>query len=176
MWVLPELFSALECEHMKGTALWIVVVLIVVAGAGFLVFRSVEPNNETSEIMEENTQDISFEDDTEVTEGISGGQFIQQEPVDSAPSGDVIISMTDTGFVPDEVIIAAGDTVTFVNDGQALHWPASDVHPTHEVLPEFDAKRGLATGETYSYIFDETGVWNFHDHLRASYTGTITVE
>ena len=90
--------------------------------------------------------------------------------------GGATISMTDTGFVPADVTIAVGDTVTFVNDAQANKWPASDVHPTHEILPDFDPGRGLATGEEYSFTFTEVGSWKYHDHLRASHGGTITVE
>lgn len=86
------------------------------------------------------------------------------------------IEITDTGFVPEEVTVLVGSTVRFVNNGQAAHWPASDVHPTHDILPEFDAKRGLTTGETYEYTFSEAGEWSMHDHLFPQFTGTIVVE
>lgn len=83
--------------------------------------------------------------------------------------------MTEQGFSPSEVDIAVGTTVTFINDGELPHWPASDMHPTHEILPEFDSKQGLQTGETYSYTFDAAGSWQFHDHLNPRLKGTITV-
>lgn len=138
--------------------------------------------------------------DRDADEGISGsGQFLQQEPSEPAPGSDeeesttlevsgeleaesdvvlgdeVTIVMDESGFDPQEVTITEGTTVTFVNNGQANHWPASDVHPTHEVLPEFDSERGLATGESYSYTFTEEGTWQCHDHLFARLTCTINV-
>jgi len=129
------------------------------------------------------------------SEGAVDSQFIQQQPV-GQPSADeailesgtdtgdgaallqdeVVVSMTDEGFTPTAVSLPVGGTVMFVNNGQGLHWPASDVHPTHEILPDFDAKRGLTTGERYSYTFTEPGNWRFHDHLHPSFTGTINIE
>ena len=88
----------------------------------------------------------------------------------------VVISMTDTGFSPSSVTIPVGTTVTFVNNGQASHWPASDLHPTHQILPGFDAKRGLSTGETYSYTFTKAGTWQFHDHLLPSLKGSVVAQ
>ena len=88
----------------------------------------------------------------------------------------VSISITDSGFEPAQVTVAAGTTVTFVNNGQALHWPASGPHPTHTALPGFDAKKGLATGESYSFAVDNAGVWKFHDHLNPNLFGSVTVQ
>lgn len=92
------------------------------------------------------------------------------------PPKAATISITDTGFEPAQVTVAPGATVTFVNNGQALHWPASAPHPTHTALPGFDAKKGLATGESYSFTFDNAGVWKFHDHLNPSLFGAVTVQ
>lgn len=86
------------------------------------------------------------------------------------------IAMNEAGFSPATVTVAPGTTVTFVNNGQAAHWPASDVHPTHQLLPGFDAKQGVATGDTYAYTFTQTGTWRCHDHLMPQLTCTIVVK
>lgn len=88
----------------------------------------------------------------------------------------VAVSITDEAFEPATVNISVGDTVVFTNNGQALHWPASDPHPTHTNYSKFDAKKGIATGETYSYTFTEAGTYGMHDHLNAKVKGTIIVE
>ena len=54
-------------------------------------------------------------------------------------------------------------------------WPASDVHPTHEVYPGFDAERGVPSGSSWSYTFDRAGSWPFHDHLAPEAKGVIVV-
>jgi plastocyanin len=94
------------------------------------------------------------------------------------------VSITSSGFSPQSLAINAGDTVNFVNNDSATHWPASDVHPTHGAYPEpggclgskFDACKGLAQGETFSFVFNQKGNWAYHDHLHPALTGTITVK
>lgn len=98
-------------------------------------------------------------------------------PLAASPAASAVrISMTDTGFSPASVTVPAGTTVTFVNNGQASHWPASATHPTHDVLPEFDSQRGIATGEEYSFTFTQAGTWKYHDHLFPQLTGQIVVQ
>ena len=134
----------------------------------------------------------------QLEEGGDGGLFIQEAPdaadgppvqesgveegenipsdVDAALQEDVVVSVDETGFTPASVTVAKGTIVTFVNNGQAPHWPASDPHPTHTALSGFDSDKGLATGETYSFVFDVEGTWGYHDHLDPRLTGTVIVE
>jgi hypothetical protein len=65
--------------------------------------------------------------------------------------------------------VPRGGTVIFT--GSNL-WIASDPHPTHTDLSGFDA---LGARSSYSYTFNQTGEWGFHNHLRATDTGTIIV-
>ena len=99
-------------------------------------------------------------------------------PLPPAPdaTGAVTITMRDDGFDPSSVTIGVGQTVTFVNAGASDHWPASGIHPTHEIYPEFDPRRGIAPGSSWSFRFDRAGIWRFHDHLFANLTGTVTVQ
>ena len=96
-----------------------------------------------------------------------------------------IIEIASTGFSPTTLTIKTGEKVTFVNkDSSRQHWPASAVHPTHVVYPEsggcigskFDACKGLALNEEWSFSFNEKGTWQYHDHLNPSLFGTIVVE
>ena len=123
----------------------------------------------------------------------SGAQFIQMEPDFIAPSVSPslspstsvspaakvpanTISITETGFLPENLTIKSGDTVVFVNNGQAQHWPASDPHPAHTNYAGFDAEKSLETGDTFNFTFTKTGVWEFHDHLNPVLRGTIIVQ
>ncbi len=99
------------------------------------------------------------------------------------------IEITSSGFSPNSLEIESGDSVKFVNLKSVESWPASDIHPTHTLYPGsgsskcgtaeeeniFDACRGLQTGESYTFTFNEKGSWGYHDHLRASSKGTIIV-
>ena len=106
------------------------------------------------------------------------------EPIVKAnPSSDNTIRITSSGFEPKTLTVKAGTTVTFVNEDTNQHWPASAMHPTHNVYPEsggcigskFDACKGLAQGESFSFTFNEKGSWGYHDHLQTSITGKIVV-
>lgn len=92
---------------------------------------------------------------------------------EGTPPGTVVL--TDEGFRPRVVTIAAGETVTFRNDSGKYFWPASDFHPTHALYADFDAKEPLAPGETYAYAFAEPGTYPFHDHLAAYFSGIVRV-
>lgn len=93
------------------------------------------------------------------------------------PTGDpaVTITRTNEGYEPAHVTIKKGDIVLWKNDSKDYHWPASDLHPTHGVYPEFDPLRPIAPGDTWKFKFDKVGKWNFHDHIRANKVGTVTV-
>lgn len=83
---------------------------------------------------------------------------------------------TDKGFNPQEIIIKQGGTVLFVNEGSNKMWVASNPHPSHTILSTFD-QFGLAdTGEAYQYTFENVGEWVYHDHVNASFEGTVIVE
>ena len=93
------------------------------------------------------------------------------------------IEITSAGFSPSALTISSGETVTFVNKDTTSHWPASNVHPIHTLYPEtggcigskFDACKGLAQDEMFSFTFNQVGTWNYHDHTSPGSTGTITV-
>ena len=84
--------------------------------------------------------------------------------------------LSDHGFVPDELFIGKGETVTFRAEIERQFWPASNLHPDHSIYPEFDPQRPLQPQEEWSFVFERPGTWRFHDHLRSYYTGTIYVE
>jgi len=103
------------------------------------------------------------------------------------------VNITASGVKPSTVKIRVGGTVTFINKDTAQHWPASAVHPTHEVYPGssiskcgtaeastiFDACKGLAEGETFVFTFNHAGSWKYHDHMNAensAFRGTIEVK
>ena len=85
------------------------------------------------------------------------------------------VAYTAGGFDPERVEITAGDTVEFVNNSDHYFWPASNIHPTHEILPEFDPKRPLAPNESWTHRFDEPGLWYFHNHLSPDEGGLVSV-
>lgn len=151
------------------------IVIVVIVGA--LLFFQADPAPE-EEVAEDIVAEDLFEPEPE-----DATPFLETGPTPSPAATPVTetseastIAIDETGFSPQTVTVAAGSEVTFVNNGQAKHWPASAVHPTHQLLPGFDAKRGLETGEEYTFTFTQAGTWGCHDHLNPTFTCEITVE
>lgn len=128
---------------------------------------------------------------------VGGGQTQQGET--SAEPGTVHV--TSSGFSPNQVRIAVGDTVTWINDDTANHWVASARHPIHDAYPgaaydepgtfggtrscaaegqpktgAFDSCKEIAPGESYSFTFTQAGTWFYHDHLNPTLFGSVVVE
>ncbi len=103
---------------------------------------------------------------------VSAVYFLARE---TNPAGTVVVSVTDESFVPEEIKIQKGTKVIFRNDGQRLHWPASNFHPTHGIYPEFDPQQPIEPGGEWNFVFDKAGVWRYHDHLPPGFKGAISV-
>jgi plastocyanin len=113
------------------------------------------------------------------------GKPVVGKAEDSQDPFDITIIFTGEVFEPSELTVTKGTRVRFLNDSEDEVWPAGAVHPTHSLYPEkrpedclgsaFDACRGLKKGEFFDYTFNYTGEWRYHDHIRAYYTGVITV-
>lgn len=101
----------------------------------------------------------------------------QLQKTASATNPSVITVVIEEGgkFNPAMIKIKRGDKVNWVNKSKQKVWPASGVHPTHELYSAFDAKRGLEPGENYGFTFEKTGSWKYHDHLNAGVTGVVEV-
>lgn len=85
------------------------------------------------------------------------------------------VTFSDAGFSPAAIIVKKGTTVTFTNQSNASMWVASDVHPTHQLLPGFDSKRAIIKGSSYEYTFMRVGTWPYHNHNNPNQTGTVVV-
>ena len=93
----------------------------------------------------------------------------------SPDQGEVKVVLSEDGFGPEAITIAKGTKVIFSSSRGKLFWPASDLHPTHSLYPEFDPLEPVESQTGWSFVFEEEGVWRYHDHLAPYYTGTITV-
>lgn len=140
-------------------------------------------NNELSGSEESPATETASEDGDEEAEQTAGNTGQTQIGSGSTilPSGGSSpthsISYTFSGcYSPANMTIKLGDTIKFTNeDSKKDMWPASDNHPTHEEYSEFDSKTAIAPGGSWSFTFTKKGVWDYHDHLKSSCGGVITV-
>jgi plastocyanin len=85
------------------------------------------------------------------------------------------VARTRAGWEPRTLTVERGEVVVFANESDEDVWPASDVHPTHQLYPGFDAKRGVSPGRSWSFTFERPGRWTYHDHLSPETKATIVV-
>lgn len=88
----------------------------------------------------------------------------------------VVIHMREQGYDPQNLEVVVGTTVVFENVSSVNMWPASNIHPTHSIYPEFDPKKAVLPGGSWEFNFNKSGKYRYHDHLYPTITGEITVK
>jgi plastocyanin len=76
--------------------------------------------------------------------------------------------MQNYRFLPQDIRVSAGDTVTWKNDDRATHTVIAN-------NDEFDSGE-ITPGGTFSYTFEETGVFNYSCTIHPAMIGSVTVE
>ena len=131
----------------NNTPIFIVVAVVILVGLFFLLKPKTETNSQT-------------------TQQTASGQTIT--------ATKTVVMKTDS-FEPTDFTIQKGTKVIFKNEDEVERWPASNIHPTHGIYPEFDPKQPVKPGEEWSFVFNQVGRWKYHDHLLPLLRGEITV-
>lgn len=154
--------------------------IIIIGAIAYMVLRS--PENSSRQTVEETSlplepteeRNVFVELAPEEDVGLDEDLRLQEDAANG--SDTVAVSVDDAGFSEETITVLAGTTIVFTNNGQGLHQIASDPHPTHTNVSGLDPKRGLATGETFSFTFERAGTFTVHDHLAPSHKATIVVQ
>jgi plastocyanin len=174
-----------------STFVWIIVVLVIVLGAGWYIYGAPAPAavpvNETPP-SGHSVPDTSGEPgpggtDTDISVDADVGVGVGDA---SAPATSASVTYGPNGFSPQEVIIKVGGTVTWTNSGGGSMWVASAQHPTHtaysgtSLAEHCDGAGNTAfdqcqNGSTYSFTFDKVGTWGYHNHSNSSHFGRVVV-
>ncbi|KKU31531.1 MAG: hypothetical protein UX44_C0005G0009 [candidate division WWE3 bacterium GW2011_GWA1_46_21] len=160
--------------NQKSTT--IVVLLIVVtliAGGLFLVRKNLQQKIPTQTTQEAEKQPEVVGNKEEV---ITPEENSTEASIPAMVEKVVAVTYNNEGFSPATVTVKVGDKVKWVNESSNDMWVASAFHPTHEVYPEFDELKAVPKGETYEFVFDRVGTWAYHNHVKATDTGKVTVE
>lgn len=151
---------------MKG----IITIIVIIAIAVVAFFTLRDGASDTADVatgetaVEESVGDVA---DIDVE--------INNAPIDTTAEV-IVVTYSDSGFAPKEILVSSGQTVRFVNESKDNMWVASAVHPGHTILPEFDDKKAVGAGENYEFTFTKIGKWNYHNHIKPNATGTVIVE
>lgn len=155
----------------------IIVVAIVILGGYFFFNSTYQP---TSSVYQPSYEQTSPQPN------INTQPLVVEVPT----VNENVITYTDTGYSPNTITIKNGKTIIFKNQSSKSMWPASAMHPTHRLYSDtsldehcpdttnsaFDACTGILPGAQWSFKFDKTNSWKYHDHLSPSNFGTIIVK
>jgi plastocyanin len=93
-----------------------------------------------------------------------------------APANQAQVEILKGSFSPTTLKIAKGDIVVWTNKDNSPHQVASDPYPSNDTIPGL-LSDSLAAGESFSFTFDKTGTFTYHDNLNPlKLKGTIVVE
>lgn len=151
----------------------IAVIIIVLVGGYFLLF-----NKSSTPAADNIASPLSMSSVTTnpKASGVSAELGVKTETGAVNTAKKVTVNYTNSGFSPSTITIKKGDTVVFVNQSSGSMWVASNPHPTHTDYPAFDEKAAVSSGSSWSFTFDKTGSWGYHNHKDPSSLGTIVVE
>jgi LPXTG-motif cell wall-anchored protein len=80
---------------------------------------------------------------------------------------EMTVSIQDFFFDPDQLSVAPGTTVTWVNEGQAPHTTTADDGT-------WDSGT-LQPGEDFSFTFDQPGTYTYHCSIHPDMTASVKV-
>lgn len=164
---------------MNKTIIAIIIVVVVVLSGYFLFRGAYQPTPSVPQTLNQQTVPQPS------TSELSNKQLSPQLSAEQAPvAEEKVVTYTDAGYSPSTLRIKKGETVTFKNQSSQSMWTASAFHPTHRVYPTtggclgstFDACQGIQPGNSWSFKFDISGTWKYHNHLNPGDTGTIIVQ
>jgi plastocyanin len=92
-----------------------------------------------------------------------------------AAQSALTVSFTSKGFSPTSLTIKKGQTVTFVNNSAGQMWVSANPFPSGADYPAFNEKNGAAAGASWSFTFDKTGTWFYHNHFSPAQGAKIVV-
>lgn len=159
---------------------------------------SVLSGEEVAEEQVAEEENVNGEEENEETAPITTGGAAtppQEEVVTSIPvpvvtklpqtdigevdldSSMVIVTYTDSGFIPPVVEVVAGNSVTFINSSTKPMWVTSENHPTAkgQVYPGFAQGKSVSKGGTYTFNFTQVGVWGYKNLNLEQHLGAISV-
>lgn len=95
---------------------------------------------------------------------------------DQTGNKEVAIKMSEIMFAPQNIKIAKGTKVTWINDDSVEHYVNTESHPAHTYYPSQNSK-ALRNGDSYSLVFNTAGFYPYHCSAHAeTMTGAILVE
>ncbi len=107
--------------------------------------------------------------------GCLGGDQAGDGGDEANPANDASIDMDNTAFEPVKASVAPGTEVRWTNQDSFAHTITSTQF--HDTAAEWEFDREVSAGETASYTFDESGIYEYYCtiHGKGSMCGAVLV-
>ncbi|MEK7617102.1 MAG: cupredoxin domain-containing protein [Patescibacteria group bacterium] len=142
----------------RNLTIGVIVVLVILAGWYFLQSQKAQAPSPAPQVTTEEASPST------------------SEATETAQMEKNVVTISSSGFMPQNITIKAGDTISWMNEDSESHQVQSAVHPTHQLYPPLNTVGLLKSGEKKSLSFPDAGTYKYHDHLNPSLTGSVTVE
>lgn len=136
--------------------LWGLVIALIVLGGGYIAYRSFKDNNALS-------SNTAVNQVQELVPTVSEQLSVQTVKIDT------------NGYSPAKIMIKKGTKVTWNNASGKIANVSSDPHPAHTNYTPLNLGN-IPDKESVSVVLNETGTFNYHNHLQPSQKGTITIQ
>ncbi len=177
----------------------IIILLIIIAGLLFAMFDIVGDSRGVSKSDTQADENVIAEEELQVETDETSTAGTTQPPSEPATKGTppsstpapvvqkmppvvvepgvVVVTYTDSGFIPPVIEVRAGGSVTFVNASSKPLWVTSENHPTAkaQLYRGFDQGKSMSSGETYTFNFTQVGVWGYKNLNLEKHLGAVSV-
>ncbi len=106
--------------------------------------------------------------------GVASYYAFRTQPANQAPNlvqiAPAAVSVTSAGFSPQTVTVKVGQGVVWTNSDVSHHTVTSD-----NPKPVFSSGQDLKRDDSFSYVFDKTGTYPYHDGHNIGHGGIVIV-
>ncbi|MEK7530830.1 MAG: hypothetical protein AAB573_03095 [Patescibacteria group bacterium] len=143
--------------NTPNAILWIVLIVAIILFAGFVLWGSTSAFSLFVPNYGSPTQALQAVGETQ-----NNDAFVPQRVTEDDRTV-TIVNYTGSRFVPQVITVNRGDTVRFVNkDNLSMRITSQDLKFV-PLYPGFDQADSVGTGEYYEFVFNDPGVWPYHN-------------
>ena len=100
----------------------------------------------------------------------------EPQPTKVFSAQESVVEITNSGFVPQTITVKVGSVVTWKNTSGSGRQISAEPFPTGDSLPELKNDEAIEAGDTYTFMFEKTGTYNYYDYASPeTIKGTIIV-
>ena len=129
--------------------------------------QSQEPQENIQAAAEEPADAKIAEENPPIEETIEAPAKVE-EPEETSAARTINVAIKSFKFVPADIMVNVGDTVTWTNEDSAAH--------TVESSDDALASDELSRGDTYTFTFTKPGKHNYICGIHTSMRGSVTVQ